>query len=120
VLQDYVKARDLVKEIQAQFKSEYQNQFIDWSASFDHIKKSLKERSSVPKEDGKPLEKVLEPKSQPLKPIPKPNREPLDYTQVQSIYQSMKPTEKRHYELPKTFDLAKDVLERAASRQSSR
>jgi hypothetical protein len=114
-----VKARDLVKEIQAHFKSEYQNQFIDWSASFDHIKKSLQERAPIPK-DVKPLEKVVEPKSQLLKPLPKPNREPLDYTQVQSIYQAMKPTEKRHYELPKTFDLAKDVLERAASRQSTR
>jgi hypothetical protein len=108
----------LVKEIQAMYKSEYQNQYVDWSSTFESVKQSVQQGPSVEKNK---VEKqaVSRPKSGLLQVLPKPNREPVDYMQVQSIYQTMNHPEKRHYALPTTFDLTQSVSERAASRQAN-
>lgn len=80
-LREYLKARDVVREIQKKFQTEYQREYINWFPKSQG-------KTNMPTDSGN-LKKKLRDSS-------------VDYRQVQSIYDDLKPagikTERNHSE----------------------
>ncbi|KAJ3276723.1 hypothetical protein HDV01_002776 [Terramyces sp. JEL0728] len=137
-LKQYINARDLVKTIQLRYKTEYERQFLNWNLPFAKIKEQLAEQMPIDKErELKPIEPHTSAnqklRHQENKRKKGSEKEPLDFTKVQSIYHnlnkppagtessSIKDHEKRHYAVEgKTWGLANELFERASSRASNK